>query len=134
MPIIVLDTNVLISAIVFKTDIRTILKEIVSGKFSLAMSPHILSEVEQVLSGPKFRYPPHVINAIMVSLRSMAKIVDPQKSIRIITQDPVDNRILECALAAGADFIVSGDKHLRRLGRFKDIPILSPRDFIKGSR
>lgn len=67
----------------------------------------------------------------MVSLRSMARVLNPQKTIRIIAQDPADNRILECALAAGADFIVSGDKHLLRLGRFKDISILSPREFIK---
>ena len=48
-----------------------------------------------------------------------------------VREDPDDNRILECALAADADVIVSGDRHLLKLGAYEGITILTPRDFLK---
>jgi predicted nucleic acid-binding protein len=51
-------------------------------------------------------------------------------TLDIIKEDPPDNRILECAVAAGADFIVTGDKDLLRLGRYDSIRILSPSDLL----
>ena len=51
--------------------------------------------------------------------------------LRHVTADPTDDRVLECAVAAQADSIVSGDKHLLNLERFDKIPILTPADFFK---
>jgi predicted nucleic acid-binding protein len=50
--------------------------------------------------------------------------------VNIIKEDLEDNKILECALTAGADFIVSGDKHLQELGNYKKTKILTPREFF----
>jgi predicted nucleic acid-binding protein len=50
--------------------------------------------------------------------------------IKIIDEDAEDNKILECALASGAKIIVSGDKHLLKLGRFRKMRILTPREFF----
>jgi hypothetical protein len=51
-------------------------------------------------------------------------------SLHVINEDSEDNRILECALASGADIIVSGDKHLLKLGKFRKTKILTPREFF----
>lgn len=56
--------------------------------------------------------------------------VEPKVELHIVNQDEEDNKILECALAARADIIVSGDKHLLNLGKFKKTRILTPRKFF----
>jgi hypothetical protein len=57
-------------------------------------------------------------------------LVQPQESVSIVREDEADNRMLECALAAGADAIVTGDHHLLELGRFGDVRITTPREFL----
>jgi uncharacterized protein len=57
-------------------------------------------------------------------------IVKPKVKLNIVKEDPEDNKILECAVTAGADVIVSGDKHLLQLGKFKKTKIQSPREFF----
>ena len=59
-----------------------------------------------------------------------AKKVEPKLKLHVVNEDAEDNKILECALAAGADIIVSGDKHLLKLGKFRKTRILSPREFF----
>jgi len=61
---------------------------------------------------------------------SASSIIAINESINIIIDDPPDNRVLDCAVSAGADFIISGDKHLLNLQNFKWIEILSPEDFL----
>jgi len=50
--------------------------------------------------------------------------------LHVINEDAEDNKILECALAAGADYIVTGDNHLIQLGKFRKTRILAPREFF----
>lgn len=57
-------------------------------------------------------------------------VVEDVKISETIPDDPSDEKFLACALAARANFIISGDKHLFRLGMFRDIPILSPKKFL----
>ena len=128
---VVLDTNILISAIVFGGKPRDILERIISGKLEFAVSKEILNEVEGVLSGKKFKYPSHVIYEIRNAIEELGEIVVPEKRINRIKKDPDDNRILECALAVNADFIISGDNHLLEFKVFKGIQILSPADFLE---
>ena len=59
-----------------------------------------------------------------------SKKAEPKLKLQVIDEDVEDNKILECALAAGADIVVSGDKHLLELGKFKRIKILTPREFF----
>ena len=54
----------------------------------------------------------------------------PSRRFTVIREDPADNMFLECATEAGADYIISGDQHLRRLGTFERIEILSPRAYL----
>ena len=57
-------------------------------------------------------------------------VVEPKEEIKFIKEDPKDNIILECALAAKAGYIVSGDKHLLKLKEYKGIKIMSAREFL----
>ena len=63
-------------------------------------------------------------------LAGNSKMVEPKLKLHVVNEDAEDNKILECALAARADIIVSGDKHLLKLGKFKKTRILSPREFF----
>ncbi|MEK7161165.1 MAG: putative toxin-antitoxin system toxin component, PIN family [Patescibacteria group bacterium] len=62
---------------------------------------------------------------------SLVKIFASTNRVNIIKTDPSDNIFLDCALASGADFIVSGDNHLLELRQYKNITILAPAIFLK---
>ena len=127
---VVLDTNVLISGIAFGGKPRKIMTNIVTGRLRLALSEKILEELVGVLEGPKFRYPQKLVHGIADELRSIAKIVNPSRQINIIVSDPDDNIILECATAAGVNYIISGDRDLLDLETFENIPIVTPAKFV----
>lgn len=76
-------------------------------------------------------WPEEEIKDLIEGLSVFVKIVSPRKKVTLIKAAPADNRILECALEAKADYIISGDKkHLLSLGTFKNIPILSAKHFL----
>ena len=125
--IIVCDTNVLISALLFPGGPPDeILKLVRDGYVKLAISKEICVELEGVLR-EKFEIPEKDTKEVIKSIREISFPVQPKEKINLIKEDPSDNRILECAIAADADYIVSGDlKHLQSLKEFRGIPILSP--------
>lgn len=133
-PRVVLDTNVLISAFLFGGAPREIVELIVAGVIDCSLSPAILDEVRGVLKRPKFRLSPRQIMSIIEELGGLCEIVNPSASIRRVIADPDDDRVLECAIEAGADAIVSGDTHLLELGTYKGIFILNPSDFLQAMR
>jgi putative PIN family toxin of toxin-antitoxin system len=128
---VVLDTNVLISAIVFGGKPREILGKIISGKIHLAISQDILDELVAVLTGSKFKYASNVAYEIKNAIEELGEMVIPEKRINIVKKDSDDNRILECAFAADADLIISGDNHLLELMKYKNIQIVSPVEFLE---
>jgi putative PIN family toxin of toxin-antitoxin system len=123
---LVLDSNVYISAVLFGGKPRLIIQAALAGKIRLAISATILEEIEEVLSGKKFKFPEAVAREIVGEISSLAEIFEPAEKISRIKEDPADDRILECALAASAAAIVSGDSHLLALRIFRGIPILTP--------
>ena len=124
---IVCDTNVLVSALLFPGGPPDeILKLVREGYAKLAISMEICTELEGVLRG-KFEMPEKDAKEVIKSIREISFLVQPKEKINLIKEDPPDNKILECAVAADADYIISGDlKHLQSLKEFRDIPILSP--------
>ena len=124
--LLVLDSNVYISALLFGGKPRLIIEAALAGKARLAISAPILEEIQDVLTGSKFRFPPAAAREIVIEITALAEAVEPKERVDLIADDPDDNRILECALASGADAIISGDIHLLSLGSFRDIPIISP--------
>ena len=68
--------------------------------------------------------------ALCVSSKRCVKSLRLPVSVAVVKADPYDNMILECAVEARVDYVVSGDSHLLKLERFEDIPILSPAQFL----
>ena len=128
---IVLDTNVLISAILFGGKPRRVLDLVISGSIDCTLSTVILDELKDVLQRPRFGFSADVCFHIIEELHGACDIISPSVSVDVIRSDPDDNRILECAVEAQAHFIVSGDPHLLDLGKFEKIRILSPADYLK---
>ncbi|MFH1350263.1 MAG: putative toxin-antitoxin system toxin component, PIN family [Pseudomonadota bacterium] len=130
---IVLDTNVLISALLFGGNPRKILDLVISGSIDCTLSMEILDELKDVLKRPKFGFSSDACLQIVEELHGICEIVSPSVRIDVIRPDPDDNRVLECALEAQADFIISGDPHLLDLGKFNKVTILNPSDYLKES-
>jgi len=133
-PHVVLDTNVLISAFLYGGAPREIVEMIIAGAIDCSLSPAILDEVRGVLKRPKFGLSPRQAMSIVEELGGLCEVVNPSASIRRVIADPDDDRVLECAIEARADAIVSGDIHLLALGKYKGILILNPSGFLQAMR
>jgi putative PIN family toxin of toxin-antitoxin system len=107
-----------------------ILRMALDGAINLTVSQQILDEMADVLAR-KFDATPEEIAEATLIARAAARVVAPAVQLDVITEDPADNRILECAMAAGSDYIVTGDKDLLRLGTYDSIKILKVSDFLK---
>ena len=130
-PKVVLDTNVLISALALISESSDQVIEFARrGEIELYISKPILVEFKRVLKD-KFRYSEGEANERLYLILKIAELANPKERFSAIEDDESDNRILECAFAAKANFIVSGDKHLKNLKEFKSIKILSPSEFIR---
>ena len=129
---VVLDTNVLISALAFpgsKPD--QILARARRGELDLYVSPAILSEPERVLRD-KFRLSKQEVASRVRAIRRMAHLVHPTERIAVITANDDDNRILECAIAAHAEFLVTGDRaHLLPLASYRGTRMIAPDQFLE---
>jgi uncharacterized protein len=125
------DTNILISGIIFPKGKPFQLLELArDGKINMTVSEPILDEMGDVLAR-KFGWPPHEITEARRRIQRMARTVTPAVELDAVKEDPADNRILECAVTAGSDYIVTGDNDLLRLGRYDAIRILSVADFLE---
>jgi len=126
---ITVDTNILISIFVFPgTTVIKILDKIMDGTLILGISDEILKEFIGVCVR-KFNYEPEEAVNMADKIREISITVYPQKKINVIKDEP-DNRVLECAVAFGAGCIISGDKHILNVKKFRGIQILTPAGFI----
>lgn len=130
MPRVVLDSNVLISALHFGGKPEELLLLANQGEIELIVSPFILDETARILK-EKLGWREKEIQAALGLIREVATIIDPKLKLNIIPEDESDNLILACAVEAKADFLVTGDKrHMLPLKRYQEIQILTPRDFL----
>jgi uncharacterized protein len=126
---VVIDTNVILSALYFpRGKPWSIMMLALEGNIRNIVSEFILEEVRHVL-GNKFLWESAQIEKAVASLESFSELVFHDKYIDIIRYNP-DNRILECALAGGADYIISGDHHLTDLAEYRGIIIINPSTFL----
>ena len=123
------DTNVFVSALQFGGKPKQLLDVAIDGQVDLAVSEAIIAETLRVLRD-KFERAPEWLAETDRQLRVITRLVQPTESIQAIEADPTDDRILECAVAAEAEVIVSGDAHLLSLGSFRGIPIQRVADFL----
>lgn len=127
---IVLDTNVVVSAMLNSSGTAAdVLRLALNKHVQLCVSEAILEEYDGVLRRPKFRRPARVVSALMKAIRATADKVEPNETLAV-SGDEADNRFLECAKAAGADYIVTGNQqHFpATLGRTR---IINPRQLVE---
>lgn len=128
---VVCDTNVLVSGLLFGGNCRAVLALVSEGKIEGFTSSALIAELEEVLLRPKFRLAGPQVGAILDLVRQTLLLVLPQEQLTVIADDPDDDAVLEAAVAAEADRIVSGDEHLLRLRTFRDIRIVSPAELLQ---
>jgi len=128
---VVVDTNVLVSGLLFDGPPRRVLELAITGRVQLAISPPLVEELRGVLNRVKFGLTAEQVTTIVAQVVQTAVPVRPRRSIDVCTEDPDDNRVLECAAEARAGAIVSGDKHLLSLASFEGIRILNPQAFLE---
>jgi len=126
---LVLDSNVIISGIVFGGKPRRLLQHIIEGRLELYLSKEIIDEVIGILR-KKFKFPHRMLLAVENELASISIIIEPDIKVDFITEDEDDNKILECALAAECKYIVSGDHHLLSIGKYQSIEIKTISEFL----
>jgi putative PIN family toxin of toxin-antitoxin system len=126
---IVADTNVIISALVFGGLPRYIFELVEAGRLDFFYSLDIQSEAQRVLRD-KFEWNEAQLRRYLGRFWTLGLMVTPRVRIQVIADDPDDDRVLECALEANAHVLVSGDKHLLRLGQHEAIRILTPRELL----
>ena len=129
---VVLDTNVIISGLGWPGRERELLLMAASNRFELILSFDIVKEVIEVLQRGKFRgLDSKKILRFINILIEISTVVVPKKHHEVIEGDPDDNKILDCAVEAKADYIVSGDNHLLKLKKYRVVKIIRPSDFEK---
>ncbi|MBI2183972.1 MAG: putative toxin-antitoxin system toxin component, PIN family [Thaumarchaeota archaeon] len=132
---VVLGTNVWVSILLNKTLAKTFVPLIEAKEIEPCMSYALLREAAKVLTYPRIdtllREAKVRPEAALASIIRAVKLVNPRKSVRVVKEDPADDRVLECALAAKAKFIISGDHHLLALKEYRGIRILKPREFLE---
>ncbi|MBS7653431.1 MAG: putative toxin-antitoxin system toxin component, PIN family [Candidatus Bathyarchaeia archaeon] len=130
---IVLDTNVLLSALIKSGKPRELIFKIADGKAQLILSRGILEEFLEVTEELKIRryVDEGDIIAFVRVLGAISKIVSVRSKFKIINEDPPDDVILRTAKDGRADYIVSGDKHLLLLGEFRGIKIVSVSEMLR---
>jgi putative PIN family toxin of toxin-antitoxin system len=137
---VVLDTNVLASGLAgFRNPASTVAKLLRlwrQGGFTLVTSEYILTELSHALQSPYFRQrlTPAQINSAMSLFHSEATITPITTKVQGIATHPEDDVILATAVSAKADYLVTGDTKLERVGTYQGVSILSPRRFLETLR
>lgn len=129
---VIFDTNVVVSACFWRGAPFESLAAWGRRRCAAAISPPLKAEGEETFEELLLDYGDRLHVDWVKLLGASAEMVFPVERATGATSDPFDEMVLECALAAGADVIVSGDKkHLLVLREYRGIPILSPADFLK---
>lgn len=126
----VVDVNVFVSVVLGGKISDTLYKDLEKGKFSLVLSLDIFNELLFVLSRPKFNFDEVNFAKVVRFLKHRAQFVEPKERL-LVCRDPKDNKVLECAVAGNADFIITGDKDLLSLVAYKGISIVTPKQFME---
>lgn len=126
----VADTNIYISALLFGGPCEAILGLARAGVIDLYDSQAIERELRRVLQ-EKFHWTDRQVRDAASELRLLTTRIHPALHLSGVVRDAADHRILECAVAARADYLITGDKrHLQPLKHFRGVEIVSPREFL----
>ena len=131
---VVLDTNIIISALISRGPPYRIIAAWRDQQFTALISAALLAEYARAVRYPKVRrshgLDEEELARFVGRFIRFGELVESEERLAIVTDDPDDDRILECAVAGEATHIVTGDPHLLALERYQEISILTPRAFL----
>jgi uncharacterized protein len=127
------DSNIWVSGLNWYGKPHELLNLARDGKIELAISDAILDEFSRILHD-KLEWSDDRLNSMRAEVATFTKRVSSAETLDVVKADPDDNRILECAVAAGSDVIVTGDAHLLQLGAYRGIKIMKVADFLGQAR
>ncbi|OGL05626.1 MAG: putative toxin-antitoxin system toxin component, PIN family [Candidatus Rokubacteria bacterium RIFCSPLOWO2_02_FULL_68_19] len=129
---VVLDTNTLISALLFSGTASRLAPLWQSRRITVLVSKEILQEYLRVLAYPKFQLGDHEIRALVEEeLLPFAETIRVRRRLAVVRRDPEDDKFLECAVAGRAEYLVTGDRDLREFGSYRGITILTVGEFLE---
>ncbi len=126
---VVFDTNILVSAVLWRGTPYRCLLTVQAGLAELIVSPSILKEFHRVLVA-KFVFAEADAAEAVALVQNMAVSIEGPGTLRAVADDPEDDKFIEVAQLAGAPYLVSGDKHLLRLASYGNVQIVRARAFL----
>ena len=133
----VLDSAVLVSAFLRRNGIaHHIVLRAQAGEFLIVLAEEILKETARVLLTYKrirnrYRYPDEQVHTYLSDLRAVSLVITSLPAIRVVIRDPNDDMIIACAVKARAQHIVTRDKDLLSIAKYRKIEIVSPENYIR---
>ncbi|GBE04645.1 MAG TPA: putative toxin-antitoxin system toxin component, PIN family [Nitrospirae bacterium] len=129
---VVLDTNVIVSALLFKGELSAIVNLWKEGEVFPVISNETFKELTKVFTYPKFSLTEDEIRKLIEEeIVPYFELISTARVVENVCQDPDDDKFLSCALSASADFIVSGDKDLTGIKQYKNIKIINPHNLLQ---
>jgi putative PIN family toxin of toxin-antitoxin system len=132
---VVLDTNVLLSGLLWHGAPHALIERVREGTLTLISSPVLLAELAEVIARPQFETILARSNTSrersLAELRALADVIEPPPLAEPVCRDPDDDAVLALAIAASVDLIVSGDRDLLDLKRFQGIAIITPAEALR---
>ncbi len=126
---VVFDTNILVSAVLWRGTPYRCLLTVQAGLAELIVSPSILTEFHGVLVA-KFAFTEAEAAETIALVRNMSTHIEVPGVLKAVADDPEDDKFIETAQLAGAPYLVSGDKHLLRLATYGSVQIIRARAFL----
>jgi putative PIN family toxin of toxin-antitoxin system len=128
---VLIDTNVAVSALLFGGTPLKVVEAAFSRRLVWVTSEPLLLELERVLASPKFELSVWEMAALTAPIFDVVEIVVPTTQLEAIERCPADNRVLECAVDGGCDYIVTGDRRdLLRLVSYRGIRVVTARVLV----
>ena len=129
---VVLDNNVLVSALLFKGVLSRLVELWRKGRIIPVISKETFEELTTVLQYRKFSLSKDEIKSVIeYEILPYFKIIEVVKAVKGVCRDPGDDKFISCALSASADCIVTGDKDFCDLRQYKTVKIINTSDFLK---
>ena len=127
-----LDTNVIVSALLFTSTLAPFVALWQHGAICPVIFKATFQELQTVFAYPKFALSPDEIRVLLEQeILPFFEVIEVNEEVRGICPDPADDKFISCALAASAEYLVSGDKALTDLKQYKSAKIIKPSEFLK---
>tara|TARA_Y100000310_G_scaffold287656_1_gene312697 strand:- start:330 stop:743 length:414 start_codon:yes stop_codon:yes gene_type:complete len=128
--VVVLDTNIFISSVFWEASPYVIINKAINQEIIVFISNDIIEEIKEVLARD-FSLEKQEIDDIVDSFVYFTHLIEPKEKVDVVKEDPDDDRILECSVACGAKFIITYNKHLLKLRKFRGAKIILPGEFLR---